>query len=146
MAALQLAAHVFPDWATSPPTIVLALLVGLAGALAARFIQRLALRLGGFLSGVVLALSAVQWSGANLGLWTWAAAFGVGLIGSLLAIWAFGGALVLLSSAAGAGLIAVNLELSSSLALGVFLGALMVGVAVQTGFFRRVGAALSSGT
>jgi hypothetical protein len=138
VAALQLAAHFLPGGATSTPAIVIALVAGVIGALAARFIQRLAVRLAGFLSGFVLALGAIQWLSLDMGLWTWAAALAAGLIGALLAVWVFGWALVFLSSAAGAGLIAVNLNLPSGLAVGVFTAALVLGIVIQSGILGRV--------
>lgn len=136
--ALQLAAHFLPDGATSAPAIVVALIIGVIGALAARLVQRLAVRLAGFLSGVVLALTAIQWLNADMGAWIWAAALAAGLIGMLVAAWAFGWALVVLSSAVGAGLIAVNLDLPSSLALGVFTAALVAGIVIQTGALGHI--------
>jgi len=136
--ALQLATQFMPGGATSTPAMVIALVIGVIGALAARFIQRLAVRLAGFLSGLVLALTVVQWLNVDLGLWTWAVALAAGLIGMFLAAWAFGGALVLLSSALGAGLIAVNLDMSSGLAIGVFTAALVAGIVIQSGILGRV--------
>jgi hypothetical protein len=136
--SLQLATQFLPGGATGSPAIVIALVIGAIGALAARFIQRLAVRLAGFLSGIVLALSALQWLHLDLGLWTWALALAAGLIGMLLAAWAFSWALVLLSSAIGAGLIAVTLDLPTSLTIAVFTGALLVGIVIQSGVVGRV--------
>jgi hypothetical protein len=136
--ALQLATQFMPGGATSTPAMVIALVIGVIGALAARFIQRLAVRLAGFLSGVVLALTVIQWFNLDLGLWIWAVALIAGLIGMLVAAWAFGGALVFLSSAVGAGLIAVNLDISSGLAISVFATALIAGIAIQSGILGRV--------
>jgi hypothetical protein len=136
--SLQLAAHFLPGGATSTPAIVLALVIGIIGAFAARFIQRLAVRLAGFLSGVALALAALQWLQLDIGLWIWAIALAAGLIGALMAVWVFGGALVVLSSAVGAGLIAVNLGLpSSTLTIGVFTAAMLLGIIFQSGILHR---------
>ncbi len=131
--ALQLAAHFLPDGATSTPAIAIALVIGIIGAFAARFIQRLAVRLAGFLSGVMLALIMIQWLKLDMGLWIWAVALAAGLIGMLAAAWAFGWALVFLSSAVGAGLIAFSLDLSTGLAIGVFATALAAGILIQSG-------------
>ena len=135
--ALQLAAHFLPDGASSPAALVLALVVGIIGAFTARFIQRLAVRLAGFLSGVVLALTVIQWLNADMGLWMWAIALAAGLIGMIVAAWAFGWALVFLSSAVGAGLIAVNLDLPSAVTIGVFTAGLVAGIAIQSGILSR---------
>jgi hypothetical protein len=136
--ALQLATHFLPDGTNSTPAIVIALVFGVIGALTARFIQRLAVRLAGFLSGVVLALSAIQWLNVDMGLWIWAVALAAGLMCALMASWIFGWALVLLSSAVGAGLIAVNLPLPSGLAVGVFAAALVAGIVIQSGVLSRI--------
>lgn len=136
--ALQLATQFMPGGSASTPAMVIAVVIGVIGALAARFIQRLAVRLAGFLSGVVLALTIIQWLNFDLGLWTWAVALAAGLIGMLVAAWAFGGALVLLSSAVGAGLIAANLNTSTGLAIGVFTAALIAGIVIQSGALGRL--------
>lgn len=137
VAALQLASHFLPGGSTSTPALVIALVVGIMGAFAARFIQRLAVRLAGFLCGVVFALAVIHGLNVDMGLWTWAVALAAGLIGMLLATWAFGWALVLLSSGLGAGLIAANFELSSGIAVGVFTAALVTGVVIQSGLLGR---------
>jgi len=88
--------------------------------------------------GTVMALTLVQWLNVDMGLWTWAVALAAGLIGTVLAAWAFGGALVLLSSAVGAGLIAASLNVPFGLAIGVFTAALVAGIVIQSGVLGRV--------
>ena len=94
-------------YAGGTPTVrlVLAVLVGLLGALLAIFVQRLAAALAGFFVGVYLAagllgVGTTHVSGGNA-----LVLIAVGLVAAVLAVWLFDPALVVLSSLAGASLL-----------------------------------------
>jgi uncharacterized membrane protein YsdA (DUF1294 family) len=112
--------------------MLVAVVVGLIGALVAIFLQRAAVALAGFFSGGYLALSlAVSLGHKSAG--TFAFIIG-GIIGAILLWVVFDWALILLSSLTGAMLVTQafqNNHLSDLLLLGIFLGSFLVGAVIQ---------------
>jgi uncharacterized protein DUF4203 len=118
-------------------TLVIALAVGVLGAVLAIFLTRLAVALAGFAGGAWLAAglwsamaahppSTVPWLPALVG----------GILGAVLAGTLFGWVLIVLSSLIGAGLVAEYLPISPG-ARGVVLVVLaIVGVLAQAGALR----------
>ena len=119
--------HVQPEWVA----MVLALVVGFAGALLAHFVSRLAIGLAGFLAGGFLALSVVGLLSPQVEWWGWVAFVVGGILGALLLGVAFDWALIGFSSLAGAVLAAGALDLSSTAHLLVLIGLFIVGVIIQ---------------
>lgn len=119
--------HVQPDWLA----LVLALLVGVAGALLAHFVSRVAVGLAGFLAGGFLALSLVGLLDLQANWLGWVAFMVGGILGALLLGAALDWALIGLSSLAGAVLVAGALGLSSTAHLLVLIGLFVVGVIIQ---------------
>jgi hypothetical protein len=119
--------HVQPEWLA----LVLALVVGVVGALVAHFASRVAIGLAGFLAGGFLVLSLAGLLDFQSGWWGWVAFVVGGVLGALLLGAALEWALIGLSSLAGAILAAGALNLSSTAHLLALIGLFVVGVIVQ---------------
>jgi hypothetical protein len=117
-----------PEWLA----LVIAVVVGVVGALVAQFVQRLAIGLAGFLAGAFLALSLVRLLNLEAAWWGWLALVAGGIVGAILLGAAFEWALIGLSSLAGALLIVDALDLSSTMHLLVLIGLFVVGVIIQS--------------
>lgn len=117
-----------PEWLA----LVIALGIGVVGALVAQFVQRLAIGLAGFLAGAFLALSLVSLLHPEAAWWGWLAFLAGGILGAVLLAATFEWALIGLSSLAGAVLVAGALNLSSTMHLLVLIGLFVVGVIVQS--------------
>ena len=124
----------FLDYYASGPPLVrigLAILVGLVGALLAVFVQRLAAALAGFFVGVYLAAALLGVTTTHVAAGPALIILAVGVVAALLAVWLFDPALIVLSSLAGAGLIAEALHLAGQTRLLVWALLAVVGVVVQ---------------
>jgi len=119
--------HVQPDWVA----LVLALVIGIVGALLAHFVSRVAIGLAGFLAGGFLALSLVGVLDLPADWWGWVAFVVGGILGAVLLGAAFDWALIGFSSLAGAVLAAGALDLSSTGHLLVVVGLFVMGVIIQ---------------
>lgn len=119
--------HIEPEWLA----LVLAILVGVAGALLAHFVSRLAVGLGGFLAGGFLALSLAALLELQAVWIGWVAFVAGGILGALLLGAALEWALIGLSSLAGALLIVGSLDLSPTVHLLALFGLFLVGVILQ---------------
>jgi hypothetical protein len=124
--------NIKPAWVT----LVIALGVGLLGALLAYFFEKLAIASAGFLVGVFLASRLATILGTQVKGWEWLVMLAGGIIGLILMLVIFEWALILLSSLAGALLVVQGLNLAGLVALitGVLL--FIVGVVFQAGFNR----------
>lgn len=113
--------------------LLVGLLAGIAGIVLAIFLQKVAVGLAGFLIGGYVALDLLGGDPPVLSTTEVVVFFLAGLVCAVLALWLFETALILLSSLAGAALVAqaARLDPSSSI-LALFL-LVVVGVAVQTG-------------
>lgn len=118
----------------------LAALAGVLGILLAIFLQKFAVAAAGFLVGawtmagvlgVTISSTASPSAGQLLLL------FLAGILAALLAVWLFGITLVVLSSLAGAGLIADAIPLAGPARLGLVAVLLIVGVVIQTQMTAR---------
>jgi hypothetical protein len=125
--------HGQPVWLT----IVVALSVGLLGALLALFVQRLALAVAGFASGGYVVASLVSVLGMEAGWVYWLAFLLGGLLGALLVSTVFDWALLVLSSLAGAALIVQAVQLGPVPATLVFLVLAALGIVIQTRMMWR---------
>jgi Domain of unknown function (DUF4203) len=114
--------------------LVIALGVGVLGAIASIFLQRIFIVVAGFFAGgyclSTLAPAALHMNG-EAALW---AAFAVGgLLGAILSMALLDPALIVLSSLAGATAVSQNVPLESSTRTLVFVVLLVLGIVVQTG-------------
>jgi hypothetical protein len=119
--------HIQPEWLA----LMLAIIVGVAGALLAHFVSKVAVGLAGFLAGGFLALSVVGLLHLQADWLGWVAFIVGGILGALLLGAALEWALIGLSSLAGAVLVAGSLDVPSTVHLVVLLGLFVVGVIVQ---------------
>lgn len=114
-----------------------ALILGLIGAFVAIFVQKMAIRGAGFLAGGYFAMTLCQHldvAGPERG---WIAFLVGGVIGTLLMIFIFNGALIAFSSASGTYLILAPLHLKPELAAILFLVLVIVGVLFQNKLLPR---------
>jgi hypothetical protein len=113
---------------------LVALLFGVLGMFLAVVLQRFAVVLAGFLVGGVF---ATELFGEALLVFV-----AGGIVAALVAAWLFEGALILLSSLAGAGLIVEGLGLGSGTAGLALIGLAVLGIAIQAGITARGAAPL----
>ncbi|MBS3785141.1 MAG: hypothetical protein KGY78_11935 [Anaerolineae bacterium] len=117
--------------------LAIALAAGLAGALLAVLLQRLAVAIAGFLAGgyVVMALlDLVELQAPTL---AWVLALVGAILGVVLTLALFEWALIILSSLSGAGVIIQTLDLSRGATIAAFLILLVIGIAVQASQLGR---------
>ncbi|MCI0399644.1 MAG: hypothetical protein L0332_28880 [Chloroflexi bacterium] len=122
-----------PDWVV----ILVAVVVGLIGAVLAVFLQAVAVGVAGFVVGGYILLGLLDFAGFEAGNLTWLAFLVGGIIGAVLVLAVFDWALIFLSSLIGANLIVETLALESPLRIVVFLVLVLVGIAVQAATLRR---------
>ena len=108
---------------------LVALLCGMLGMFLAFVLQRFAVVLAGFVIGGLVV--AELFGGGVLPF------LAGGIMAALAASWLFEGALILLSSLAGANMIATALDLRSGMAGLVLIGLTVLGIAIQAGITAR---------
>ena len=116
---------------------LVALLFGVLGMFLAIVLQRFAVALAGFLVGGFFAVRLLGLDFTAPGFGALLAFVAGGIVAALLAAWLFEGALILLSSLAGAGLIVEALGLGSGTAGLVLIGLTVLGIAIQAGITAR---------
>lgn len=122
-----------PDWLI----VVIALGVGLLGALLAVFVQQIAIGVAGFIGGGYITLTVANALGWDPGPAGWLPFLIGGIVGLVLMIVLFDWALVVLSSLVGAGLIVEAIQLREPVAVALFVVLAVVGIVVQAGLMRR---------
>jgi len=128
--ALSVAVPLFqdqPDWVA----LVAALVGGLLGAVLAIFVQKIAVAIAGFLIGGYVLVWLSTLLGLGLEAWNWALALVGGVLGSVLSASLFEVALILLSSVAGATLIAGALDFRPAVTALLFIALVVIGLTVQ---------------
>jgi hypothetical protein len=110
---------------------VLAIIVGVLGALLAVFVQRLAAGLAGFFIGIYFAAGLLGVNTMHVQGGTALVVLAAGVVAAMLAVWLFDPALIVLSSLAGASLLAEGLRVSGNARLLVWAVLAAVGIAVQ---------------
>lgn len=121
-----------PDWVI----ILVALGLGLLGALLAIIVQRFAVGLAGFLGGGAVAVSLFETVGAPTGGFALLPFLVGGIIGAMLVAALFDWAIIILSSFVGANLVVQGLPIDPPLALGLFALLLVVGIVAQARLLR----------
>jgi hypothetical protein len=122
-----------PAWVA----LVIALAVGLVGALLAYFFQKLAIAVAGFLAGALIAVRFASQLAAQVKIPEWLIILIGGIIGIILMSIIFEWALTILSSLAGAILVVDGFKLAGLIALIVGVILFVVGVVFQTSLNRR---------
>ncbi len=125
--------NVQPGWLS----ILIALAVGLIGALLAIFFQRALIGISGFFAGVLIASSLLSLFGLQVKGWEWLIVLIGGILGAVLMSLLFETALIVLSSLAGAVLIVQGFNLAGLLALIVGVVLFGLGVSFQSRLNRR---------
>lgn len=126
---------IHPEWLV----LVIGLVLGVIGAVAAIFIQRVAVGIAGAIAGAYVALVVAAAFGFDKGLGFWIAVAIGGIIGASLVAVIFDWALILLSSLVGASIIMEALNLQNPYAWLGLLILCVVGVLVQAGIKTREG-------
>lgn len=137
-AGVQIAPHVVHE--PSPlMALIIALVLGLIGALLALFLQKIAIAVlgflaGGKLAGAIAAAFLVQYAQYSAIIFVLG-----GIIGAILLLVLFDWALIIVSSLIGAHLIVYQgaIVLPQSGSLIVFIGLAVIGIIVQAASFRR---------
>jgi len=123
-----------PEWLI----LVIALGVGLLGAVVSIFLQRVVIAIAGFFAGgyflSALAPTVLHSNHEDI---TWTAFVVGGLLGAILIIALLDPALIIMSSLAGATAVAQHVPLDPSVKSWLFLGLLVLGIVVQTGQYVR---------
>jgi hypothetical protein len=113
-------------------TLVIAVIIGLLGALLAVLVQKIAIGLAGFAAGGYLVYFLINSMSANIGTFLWPAIIVGGILGAILAASMFGWALVILSSGIGAAIITENLKVSQPLSLVLLISLFVLGIILQS--------------
>lgn len=124
---------VMPEW----QTLLLALAAGVVGAVLAVLVQRIAVAVAGFLAGGYLAAGVAQMFNWDPGQLAWVVVLAGGILCAILAAKLFDWALIVVSSLAGAMVIAQSFTLPSTTALIVTVCLFVVGIAIQASIKRR---------
>ena len=117
----------YPAWVG----LVIAVSMGVVGALLVLLWQWMAVGVAGFLAGGYLAGQLLHANGMATGAVPWGLFLLGGLVGSILMIAVFDWALIVLSSLSGATVIVQALPLERLLAVVIFAGLAAVGIVVQ---------------
>ena len=112
--------------------LTIALIAALLGAVLAILLQKVAVGIAGFVAGGYIIYHLIGFLSLDIvGSYIWFAVAAGGILGAILAGSMFDWALILLSSASGAVLIANNLQLPNQLSLVLLVGLFIVGIIVQ---------------
>ena len=114
--------------------LVLALALGVIGAVLALFFKKLLVAIAGFIAGGYLAISMVEVVGWDPGLPTWMLFTLGGIIGVVLVSMLFSWGLIILSSLVGAFLVTEAVPLEGVYTAFIYIVLLLVGVMIQTRF------------
>jgi len=115
-----------------PLVWVVGIVCGVAGALIALFLQRLAIGIAGVLAGAMIALSFTKWLGLDLP--AFLPGLAGGFLGAVFLSVLFDWALIFLSSLSGASLIVQAIAMDSRLVVPVFLLLAVLGIFCQAYF------------
>jgi hypothetical protein len=135
-AGVQITPHLVHE--PSPAmALIIALILGVIGALLALFLQKVAIALlgflaGGKLAGAIAAAFLVQYAQYSAIIFVLG-----GIIGAILLLVLFDWALIIVSSLIGAHLIQSAIVLPSSGSTILFFGLAVIGILVQAASFRR---------
>lgn len=117
--------------------ILIGLGAGIAGALLALLLQRLAIAVAGFFAGGYVTLAVFDLFELHAPALGWVLALVGAVVGVVLTLVLFEWALIILSSLAGAGVIVQTLDLNRVITLVAFAILLAIGVAIQASQLAR---------
>ena len=114
---------------------MMGIIMGLIGILFAVMVQKLAVSITGFLTGVYLMINLMNAFKFDLGPWNWFIYIAGGMVGMLLVYWMFDWALIILSSLVGASLISQATTEITKIGLAprsvIFIVLLIIGLIIQ---------------
>jgi hypothetical protein len=116
--------------------LLLALGLGVLGAILANQVPRIAVALAGFFGGALAAASLAGWLGLQATVLLWLVALVGGILGTILLSAVFDWGLIGLSSLAGAAMVVDGLDLSRAVGGVVLLGLFLLGVILQGVWMR----------
>jgi hypothetical protein len=122
-----------PDWVI----LVVALVVGLVGAVLAILVQKIAVTIAGFVMGGYAIIWLLHLFSLNLGQLEWLIGIVGGIIGAILAASLFEAALIVLSSIAGATLIIQATNFNALIAVVLFIVLMTIGIVVQAQMWQQ---------
>lgn len=111
--------------------LLIAVLIGVLGALLAIFLRYVAVAVAGFTSGAYLGVQLLPWLDTNSDLAYWVLFVAGGVIGALLLIMLFDWALIGLSAVTGATMLVPLTNFAPNIQLVLFLVLVIVGIVVQ---------------
>ena len=117
--------------------LLIAIIVGIIGALLGIILEGVAILIAGFLAGGYLATTLVASLGLTLSAGFWVIYIIGGIVGLLLVVALFDWAIILLSVLLGAEIIMPFLSVTTSTYWLIFLGLLILGILVQAGIWHR---------
>lgn len=117
--------------------ILIAIGMGVIGAVFTVMVQKVALSVVGFIAGCYLGLGALRLLQIDLGWLSWVIVALCGALGLILVLRLFNWGLILLSSLAGAMIIVENVSLQGVFGLVALGGIFILGVLVQGAMLRR---------
>jgi hypothetical protein len=125
--------NVQPEWLA----VLIAVGIGLLGALLAYFFQKLVIGAAGFLAGALIVSRLTAVLGNQVKGWEWLIILVGGIIGIILISAIFEWALIILSSLAGSILIVQGIKLAAL--VGILVGVILfvIGLVFQIGLNRR---------
>ena len=122
-----------PDW-----MILLAgLFAGIAGAIFAIFLQKMAVVVGGFFAGGYLILNLLSLWGWHMGMGVWFISLAGGILGAILAAGFFDWALIILSSLTGATMISQTLSVNPTIKVFIFAVLIFIGIFAQSRIMQK---------
>ncbi|MDA8240361.1 MAG: DUF4203 domain-containing protein [Nitrospiraceae bacterium] len=116
---------------------VIAVVAGVACALLALFLQKLAIIVAGFIAGGYLLPALVKEFGVSDGHYHWLLFIVGGIVGALLMKVFFNWALIILSSVVGSNLIIEAVHFGPQIRKLFFVCLLLLGIVIQTGITQR---------
>lgn len=117
--------------------LLIAIIAGIIGAFLAVMLEGLAILIGGFLAGGYIATALAVTIGISVSAEPSVIYIIGGIIGVILVAVFFDWAIIILSALLGAEILMPYLHISRSAHLLVFLGLVVIGIAVQAGIWRR---------
>jgi hypothetical protein len=117
--------------------IVIAILMGIIGAILAVFFQKIAIGLAGFAAGGYIAVNLLSLVGMQIGQIIWLPYLIGGIIGALLLFLIFDWALIIVSCFAGASMIIQPVDINPAAKFGLYFALIVIGGIIQTVLFTK---------
>ncbi len=117
--------------------MIIAIFMGIVGAVLAVFFQKIAIGLAGFAAGGYIAVNLVSLFGLQISQILWLPYLIGGIIGALLLFFVFDWALIIVSCFAGASMIIQSVNMDPIVKLGVYFVLIIIGIIIQTVIFLK---------